>query len=544
LKNAPPPPLSESTDRAPSTDARYDYDYIVIGSGFGGSVSALRLVEKGYRVLLLEKGRALKEPDFPRTNWNLKRWLWLPWLGWRGPFRMTLFRHIMIVSGVGLGGGSLVYANTLATPREEFFRAPSWAKLADWEAELRPHYETVKRMLGATRTPMVTTSDRVMREIAEEDGRPEAFAPTEVGVYFGEAGRTVPDPYFDGRGPERTGCVQCGGCLLGCRFGAKNTLDRNYLHLARARGLDILAESEAVFLGAREGGGYRVEARTGVARFRRKRRAFTARGVVVSAGVLGTLSLLHRMKRRADGLPALSDRLGSAVRTNSEALIAVISRRREDLSRGIAIGSIVHTGPGSHVEAFRYPAGAGFFRLMMAPHVEGKSALGRILQMFLVVLTRPVEWLRAMFVPDLSRYTMMLLAMRADNTTLRFAPGRFRALRTEEEGALPRASIPEASAIARRVAQKIEGTPVSLLSETLLNIPTTAHILGGCCMGDSAENGVVDHRHRVFGYDELYVIDGSAISADPGVNPALTISSLAERAMTFIPPHEKKLPIV
>jgi cholesterol oxidase len=265
----------------------------------------------------------------------------------------------------------------------------------------------------------------------------------------------------------------------------------------------------------------------------------------VSAGVIGTLSLLHQMKRRPDGLPALSDRLGHSVRTNSEAIIGVISRRREDLSRGITIGSIITTGPGSHVEPVRYPAGAGFFRLLMAPHVDGRSVLTRIFQMFAFVLTHPIEWLRAILVPDLSRYTIMLLSMHADGATLRFLPGRWRALSTQAEGERrPTASIPEATAIARRVAKKIDGTPASIVSETLLNVPTTAHILGGCCMGESAATGVIDHQHRAFGYDNLYIIDGSAISADPGVNPALTIASLAERAMTFIPARKTTLPLV
>jgi cholesterol oxidase len=541
MTRAEPAPLP-STDPKPA-DSGAAYDYIVVGSGFGGSVSALRLVEKGYRVLLLEKGRALREPDFPHTNWNLKRWLWAPALGFRGPFRMSFFRHITVLSGVGLGGGSLVYANTLATPGSEFFRAASWAGLADWEAELRPHYATVRRLLGSAPTPLITTPDRILREIAEEDGHPEAFAPTEVGVYFGEAGRTVPDPYFDGAGPERTGCIQCGGCMLGCRFGAKNTLDRNYLYLARARGLEILAETEVVFVGVKDGGGYRVETRTGLSRFGRQKRVFATRGLVISAGVIGTLSLLHRMKQRADVLPALSDRLGRR-RCARAPRRSSASSATPEISRSIATVDRDHR-PGLTRRAVRYPAGAGFFRLLMAPHVEGTSAVSRILRMIAFVLTRPIEWLRAVLVPDLSRYTMMLLSMRSDGATLRFAPGRWRELSTEAEGERrPTASIPEASAIARRVAEKIDGTPTSILSETLFNVPTTAHILGVCCMGESAETGVIDHRHNVFGYENLYVIDGSAISADPGVNPALTIASLAERAMTFIPPQKSTLPLV
>ena len=518
------------------------WDYVIVGSGFGGSVSALRLVEKGYRVLVLEKGRRFRAEDFAKTNWNLRRWLWLPRAGLRGIFKMTFMRHVTALTGVGVGGGSLVYANTLPIPKDEFYAAPSWAHLADWKTELAPHYQTGRRMLGVTRNPELTYPDEVIREVGKEIGRAD-FEPTQVAVYFGESGVTVKDPYFGGEGPDRTGCIRCGGCMVGCRYGAKNTLDLNYLWLAEKRGLAIEADTEVTWVRPAEGGGYEVEALQGARIFGRTRKTVRARQVIFAGGVIGTVDLLLKLKASPDGLPKLSDRLGDHVRTNSEVLVGVVSGdRQRDLSKGIAIGSILHTDPHSHIEPVRYSSGSGFLRLLAMPFAPGETLWARLLRSLATALRNPIKLLRTLFVLDWARHTMILLYMRTTEGTLRLRKGRsllngFTDGLTSAAGSGPpaKASIPEATDLVHRVSRKLQGFPMSMVAETFIGSPTTAHILGGCCMGDSAENGVVDHRHRVFGYEGLYVIDGSAISANPGVNPALTITSLAERAMTFIP---------
>jgi len=522
----------------------FDCDWLIIGSGFGGSVSALRLTEKGYRVVLLEKGRRLEGKDFPKTNWDLKKWLWMPWFGWRGLFKMTLFRHITVLSGVGVGGGSLVYANTLPQPKDAFFQAPSWSALAEWKKELAPHYDTARRMLGATVNPLRTLPDDIIQQVGKELGR-EDFQPTTVAVYFGQSGVTVPDPYFQGEGPERTGCNACGGCMTGCRFNAKNTLDKNYLYLAEKHGLSLHADTEVTWVRPLAEGGYEVEALEGTSRVSRRKRRFTARQVVFAGGVLGSVELLLKLKASPDGLPRLSERLGDGVRTNSEALIGVVagkSFRGEDLSKGIAIGSILHTDAHSHLEPVRYADGSNFFRMLMAPHVSGATAFSRLAGVLGLFVRHPLKLLRPWFKRDFARQSMILLYMRTLDGHLRMRRGRGvltggrRGLMTGlQEGPAPTAHMPEAAELARRVAQKLDGLPMTLASETVLGIPTTAHILGGCCMGDSPETGVIDTQHRLFGYPGLYVVDGAAISANPGVNPSLTITALAERAMSFIP---------
>ena len=518
------------------------YDWVIIGSGFGGSVSAHRLTQKGYKVLVLEKGRRFADEDFPKTNWDLKNWMWNPAMGLKGIFQMSFMKHMTVLHGVGVGGGSLVYANTLPTPKSAFFQSGSWSALADWETELAPHYATAKRMLGATPNPLVTKGDRVMREIAQDIGREEHLHPTEVAVYFGEANKGVPDPYFEGEGPDRVGCTFCGACMTGCRVGAKNTLVKNYLYLAEKNGAEVLPETEATGIQPQDSGGYRVETRPTFGKGDAK--AFTANRVILAGGVMGTMPLLLQMKELASGLPRLSDRVGDFVRSNSESLIAVLSPKKgTNFAKGVAITSILHTDEHSHIEPVRYGAGSGFFRMLLAPHSPGPTVLARLWGGVVAFMRQPIRWLRALFVRDLGKQSQVLLYMRTLEGTLRMRLGREwrtgyrRGLVTEVDDPTqaPAAFIDEASDLAERFADKTEGVTANLMTETLLGVPSTAHILGGACMGDSAQTGVINANHEVFNYPGLYVIDGSAISANPGVNPSLTITTLAERAMSLIP---------
>ncbi len=513
-----------------------EYDFIIIGSGFGGSTAALRLVDKGYRVLMLEKGSELKAKDFPKTNWDLRRYMWAPLVGFRGLFKMSFFRHVTILSGVGVGGGSLGYASTHPVPKEPFFTAPSWAHLADWKTELAEHYEEAKRMLGVTRTPMLTPPDNILKKMAADNGHPEAFHSTDVAIYFGEAGKVVPDPFFDGDGPSRTGCVQCGGCMLGCRHNAKNTLDKNYLYLARKRGLELQADTEVSKIRPRAGGGYTIEAKQGRGWFRAPV-SFEGARVIVAGGVLGSVKLLIDQKEDPSCLPQLSDRLGRGIRTNSEALIGVVSHDEGvDLSEGVAIGSIYETDAVSHLEPVRYSKGSGLFRLLVAPHVGGTNPFIRIAKLAAICLRHPLQVLKAVTVRSFAEQTAILLYMRSTEGTLRLRRTWFGGIGTApDQGELPTASIPEATALAQQFSREVGGMPFSMFTETLFNIPTTAHILGGCCMGESAQTGVIDANHEVHGYPGLYVMDGAAISANPGVNPSLTITALTERAVSKIP---------
>ena len=514
-----------------------DFDFVVIGSGFGGSVSALRLSEKGYRVLVVEKGRRFAPKDFPKRNWDLRRWLWQPAFRFFGFFRITLFRHLTVLSGVGVGGGSLVYANALQVPPSEFFRSGSWANLADWERELAVHYRTVLDMLGAVPNPRLEAGDRVLGKIAEDLGKADRFGPTTTAVYFGEPERTVPDPYFGGRGPERAGCTFCGGCMVGCRYNAKNTLDKNYLHLAEGNGATIRAECEVVDVrprGREDGSdGYKVSWRSSTL-FPRKQGSASARGVVFAGGVLGTVELLARLRRSS--LPRLSERVGWDVRTNSESLTGVMTfDRGTTFSDGVAIGSILQFDEHSFVEPVRYPSGSGFWRLFMAPVAHGTYWVSRLAKMLADLAVHPVRNARIYFVRNWAEKTQILLFMRTLNSTLRLRPGLF-GLRTEKDrGAGPTAFMPEAKELAERYAKEVNGKPMVLLSETLMGIPTTAHILGGAVMGRDRTKAVIDSDNRLFGYENLYVCDGSAISANPGVNPSLTIAALAERAISRIP---------
>ncbi len=518
----------------------HDYDYLVIGSGFGGAAAALRLSEKGYRVLVLEKGKWLRAGDFPKRNWNLKKWLWLPALRLFGLFKITVFRHVAILSGVGVGGGSLVYANTLAIPKAKFFAAKTWAHLADWEKELHQFYPVALHMLGAAPNPRLEVGDRALQQLAVELGKAEHFNVTNVAVYFGAPGVTAPDPYFNGKGPERTGCCFCGGCMLGCRYNAKNTLDKNYLHFAQHNGVKIQAEAEVYDVIPLDGGpgasGYRVKWRSSTQYFKR-RGEFTSRGVVFAGGVTGTVKLL--LKLRQTSLPQLSEQVGAGIRTNSESLIGVTTFDRNTVfSEGIAIGSILHTDEHSHLEPVRYSAGSGFWRLLMSPLAYGSNAFIRAARIVGDLLRHPLDNLRLFLVDDWSKRTQILLFMRTLESTLRFSRGRLGMKSTLAQGVAPTPFMPEAKELAERFSKIVNGKPTALSTETLLGIPTTAHILGGAVMGKDRSEGVIDKDNRVFGYVNMYVCDGAMISANPGVNPSLTILALTERAMSKIPPAQ------
>jgi cholesterol oxidase len=526
------------------TPSQKTYDYVIIGSGFGGSVSALRLSEKGYKVLVIEKGKWFKPEDFPKSNWQLRKWLWLPSLKMFGLFKMTIFRHVTIFSGVGVGGGSLVYANTLPIPKRPFFQSPSWAHLADWEKELKPHYATALRMIGAAETPKVFDGDDVLKSIAQDLGKEKNYQHTNVAVYFGKPGVTVKDPYFKGKGPDRTGCIYCGGCMLGCSHNAKNTLDKNYLYLAQQHGAEVLAEREVIDV--RETGTgesrYEITYRNSTKYFARSEKIH-AGGVIFAGGVLGTMQLLLKLKAKKS-LPKISDRLGYGIRTNSESLLGVTTERRDlNFAKGIAIGSILHVDDHTHLEVVRYPEGAGFFRLSMVPAVLGSNIFVRIGRILWQYMRHPLKYLKAITVPDWAKYTQIMLFMQSLDSTMRLTRGWLRMKTALDKGKAPTSDIPMAHELAQKFAAKTQGSVHALATEALTGLASTAHILGGACMGDSAETGVIDKYNRVFGYDNMYVCDGSMISANIGVNPSLTIMALTERAMSLIPKNKKVVPI-
>jgi cholesterol oxidase len=550
--------VSPARNRAADDDTQYDYDVIVVGSGFGGSVSALRLTEKGYRVGVLEAGRRFTRESLPKNSWDLRNYLWAPALGLFGIQRIHLLGNVMVLAGAGVGGGSLNYANTLYVPPAPFFNDPQWKDITDWQEELKPYYDQARRMLGVRLNPTMTPSDVHLKATAEAMGVGDSFHMAPVGVFFGDGddadgtvrarpGQEVADPYFGGAGPSRRACSECGECMTGCRHGAKNTLNENYLYLAEKAGATVHPMTSVVAVTEDSRGGFAIKTLPSDNRRKGKGRTFTARRVVIAAGTYGTQTLLHRMK---DGglLPRLSARLGELTRTNSEALVGAQTDNRRyrkrhgaervDFTRGVAITSSIHPDENTHIEPVRYGRGSnamGGMTVLQVPYrVKGRVAgwLGNMAR-------HPLLAVRALSNRRWSERTIIGLVMQSlDNslTTYRKPKGIGKGLLTARQGhGAPNPNqIPEATRAASLLAEEINGFAGSNIGE-VMGTPLTAHFLGGCPIGATAADGVIDPYHRLYGHPGISVVDGSAVSANLGVNPSLTITAQAERAMSFWP---------
>ena len=522
-----------------------EYDFVIVGSGFGGAVSALRLAEKGYSVLVIEKGKHFRDQDFAPTNWQFWKYLWMPAIRAYGILQISILKGVMVLHGVGIGGGSLGYSCVLEIPTPETFATPAWNAPIAWGKVLAPHYETAQKMLGITHNPYLWKADDVLRLMAKEAGMESTFRPTEVGIYFGDAGVTVPDPYFAGLGPDRAGCRQCGGCMVGCRYNSKNTLPKNYLYLAEKNGIQIIARSEVTKIRPlARGAGYEVTFRPSTGVLKRTPRRVRARRVVLSGGVMGTIKLLLEMRDGKKSLPNLSPRLGDMVRTNSEALLGAVARRSDiNYSEGVSISSIYNQDNITRVEPVRYPAGSSLMRFLAAPLIDTDVSVSmRLLRFLGWAFTHPLDFARALILPGWAHNVTILLVMQHTDNRMRFRLGRNpytlfrRGMVTEPEpGYEIHAQVNGSHTLTRDFAKRTDGIPLGSIGENLLNLPTTAHILGGAPIGRDASEGVVDEEFQVHNYPGLYIVDGSIMPANPGVNPSLTITALAEYAMSRVP---------
>ena len=537
-----------------STTAGVHYDVVIVGSGFGGSVAALRLAEKGYRVCVLEAGRRFADGEHAKTSWDVRKFLYAPRLGCFGIQRIRLLRDVVVLAGAGVGGGSLVYANTLYEPKSPaFYSDPQWANITNWRTELAPFYDQAKPMLGVVTNPTITPSDEVLRKVADDMGVGDSFGMTPVGVFFGrdgaeEPGVTVPDPYFGGAGPERRGCTQCGECMTGCRHNAKNTLVKNYLHLAERAGAEVRERCTVDAIIPQPDGTYAVKVHRSGGR-RSASSVLTAPQVVMAAGTWGTQELLHSM--RAEGsLPNLSPRLGFLTRTNSEALCSSSTKLRNkeqyDFHHGVAITSSIHPDENTHVEPCRYGVGSGLMGLLLTVMTDGGGRLPRWLRWAAQAARHPgllvssVAGLRSW-----PQRTIIALVMQTHDNSITVFPKRRRFGRgvrlTSKQGhGVPNPTwIPAGNEVVRRISHEIDGGSYGTVGE-IFNVPMTAHFLGGCPIGESEATGVIDAYHRVFGHPGLHVVDGAAISANLGVNPSLTITAQAERALSMWPNNGDK----
>jgi len=539
------------------------FDYVIIGSGFGGSVSAMRLTEKGYSVLVLEKGKRFDDQDFAKSNWQFWKYLWMPAVRAHGILQVSVLNGLLVLHGAGVGGGSLGYANVLEVPSDETFATPAWNQNVKWGDVLKPHYETARRMLGVARNPRLWRADETFKQMAEAGGMGPSFRATDVGAYFGEAGVTVPDPYFGGEGPDRAGCRQCGGCMVGCRYNAKNTLPKNYLYFAEKNGATVVAEAEVIDVaplvppghspqipppsggiwGEREEGRYEITYQRSTSFLRGGKAKVRARNVIFAAGVMGTVKLLLNLRDVRKSLPNLSPRLGDMVRTNSEALLGSLARRSEvDYSQGVSISSIYNHDESTRIEPVRYPDGSSLMRYLAAPLIEADVSIPlRILRFIGWALRHPLDFARAMFLPGWAHNVTIILVMQHADNRMRFRMGRSlltlfrRGLVTEREpGYEIHAQVKGSHELTREFARRTNGLPLGSLAENLLDMPMTAHILGGAPIGKDSSEGVVSEDFEVHNYPGLYIVDGSIMPANPGVNPSLTITALAEYAMSRI----------
>ena len=517
---------------------RQDFDVIIIGSGFGGSVSALRLTEKGYRVGVIEAGRRFADKDFPKTSWRLSRFLYAPRLGLRGIQRIHALPDVLVLAGAGVGGGSLVYANTLYIPPDSYFNDKQWAHITDWKSELLPWYDQASRMLGVADNPYFSPSDKAMKDAAIEMGVGHTFRMAPLGVHFGSGpGQLTPDPYFGGVGPDRHGCMQCGGCMTGCRFNAKNTLPKNYLGLAERAGAQVFPEHTVTSIDEQKDGSWKIYAR-GSSSWLGRKRVFTASQVIVAAGTYNTQKLMHTMKANGT-LPQISENLGKLSRTNSEALTgALMPKSSIDYSQGSAITSSFFPDEHTHIEPVRYGKGSNAMGLLQTLMTDGADGKTRRRQWLRTLVTHPSQIARILNVRKWSERTVIALVMQNVDSSLRVSPKRsifgWR-LTSQNDSEKPNATfIPAANEVVRRIAEKAGGIPGGNIGD-LISAPFTAHFVGGCVIGDSPSTGVIDPYHRVWNYPTLHIVDGASVTANLGVNPSLTITAQAERAMSMWP---------